>query len=66
MAQCPYFPEDPQFEIKCDYLIGKEAGFKAGYVREYCKGRFKDCRYYFHLSKWMERIEDAMEEDEEA
>lgn len=65
MPKCPFYPEEPEGEIKCDYLIGKAPDFKSNYVKEFCKGRFKDCVYYFHLTKWMERIKDAMAEDED-
>lgn len=64
MPQCPFFPEDPAGDLKCDYLIGKEPAFKRDYVEQFCKGRFKDCLYYFHLTKWLERIKDAMREEE--
>lgn len=65
---CPYFPEEPKEGIKCDYLIGKEAQFKQDYVTRYCKGRFNECTYYWHLEKWKEKIRDVMNEgeDEEA
>lgn len=65
MPLCPFYPEEPAGDLKCDYLIGKDPILKSGYVKEFCKGRFKDCVYYFHLSKWLEKIEDAMREEEE-
>lgn len=65
MVQCPFYPEDPAGDLKCDYLVGKDPNFKTGYIKEFCKGRFKDCGYYFHLTKWLNRIDDAMEEDDE-
>ena len=63
--ECPFFPQGERTEIKCDYLIKKDPAYKTSYTLEFCKGRFKDCAYYFHLSKWLERISDAMKEDGE-
>lgn len=63
---CPFFPygeEKP--EIKCDQIASKKPEAKADYILEFCKGRFKDCAYHFHLTKWLERIKDAMKEEEE-
>jgi|GEM_PF-1675398 len=65
-AICPFFPygeEKP--EISCDHLAKKGENFKKTYVPEFCKKRFKDCAYYFHLTKWLERIDGAMKEEED-
>ena len=64
MTVCPFWPANEQPPLKCDYLVGKAPLFKKRYMEEFCKGRFQDCAYYFHLTKWLERIEDAMKEEE--
>ncbi len=65
-AICPFFPyAEEKPEIRCDRLAGKEEGAKQTWVAEFCKKRFKDCAYYFHLTKWLERIDGAMKEEDE-
>nr|AFD03199.1 hypothetical protein [uncultured bacterium W4-21b] len=62
---CPFFPEHPFVKLKCDHLIGKEKSVRETHIQKYCKGQFKDCTYYFHLTKWLERIDDAMKKEDE-
>jgi len=63
---CPYFPEQPKVELKCDYLAKKQPEERFGYSQEFCKGRFADCSYYFHLSNWMQRMKEALRKDKHA